>query len=152
MQLEGCFVKYDNATFLGVEDKTVVVKKCGPSIGYDSDALTRRDAVLGYLTGMAQTFRVGGSGNVQGMAQCVGDLSASECQDCVSDAIGRLRSECGTAAWGDMFLAKCYARFWEGGDRSHTANGKRIHHPDWWFLVSGFTLFWSLFLLFLKPL
>lgn len=131
LQLEGCFVKYDNATFLGVEDKTVVVKKCGPSIGYDSDALTRRDAVLGYLEGGTQTFRVGGSGNIQGMAQCVGDLSASECQDCVSDAIGRLRSECGTSAWGDMFLAKCYARFWEGGDRSHTANDDYGHdHQD----------------------
>ncbi|KAK4805000.1 hypothetical protein SAY86_004817 [Trapa natans] len=28
-QLEGCYVKYDNSTFLGVEDKTVVLKKCG---------------------------------------------------------------------------------------------------------------------------
>uniref|UniRef100_A0A2N9HXD2 Vacuolar iron transporter n=1 Tax=Fagus sylvatica TaxID=28930 RepID=A0A2N9HXD2_FAGSY len=32
LQLEGCFVKYDNTSFLGVEDKTEVVKKCGPSI------------------------------------------------------------------------------------------------------------------------
>ncbi|GMY18915.1 plasmodesmata-located protein 6-like [Fagus crenata] len=46
LQLEGCFVKYDNTSFLGVEDKTEVVKKCGPSIGYDSDVLTRRDVVL----------------------------------------------------------------------------------------------------------
>ena len=37
LQLEGCFVKYDNTSFLGVEDKTEVVKKCGPSIGYDSE-------------------------------------------------------------------------------------------------------------------
>lgn len=34
LQLDGCFVKYDNAKFLGVEDKTVVLKKCGPITGY----------------------------------------------------------------------------------------------------------------------
>ncbi|XP_041015447.1 plasmodesmata-located protein 6 [Juglans microcarpa x Juglans regia] len=124
LQLEGCYVKYDNTTFLGVEDKTVIVKKCGaPTIGYDSDALTRRDAVLAYLGtgdgGAYKTFRSSTSGDLQGVAQCVGDLSAGECQDCLTDAIGRLKTECGTAAWGDMFLAKCYVRYTEGGVRSH---------------------------------
>ncbi|KAK9935445.1 hypothetical protein M0R45_022548 [Rubus argutus] len=122
LQLDGCFVKYDNATFLGVEDKTVVMKKCGPSIGYDSDGLTRRDAVLAYLgtsDGAFRPFRVSGSGNVQGVAQCVGDLSPSECQDCLSDAVGQLRAECATSTWGDLFLGKCYARYSEGGYNSH---------------------------------
>ncbi|TYI43564.1 hypothetical protein ES332_A01G178600v1 [Gossypium tomentosum] len=122
LQLEGCFVKYDNTTFLGVEDKTVVVKKCGPSISSYSEALGRRDAVLGYLgasDGTYKPFRVSGSGDVQGVAQCVGDLSPSECQDCLSDAIGRLKTDCGAAKWGDMYLAKCYARYSEGGDHSN---------------------------------
>lgn len=116
VQLDGCFVKYDNVSFLGVEDKSVVLKKCGPSIGYDSDTLTRRDAVLGYLTAEGQFFRVGGSGKVQGVAQCVQDLSVSECQDCLAEATGQLRNECGSAAWGEMFLGKCYARY---SDRGH---------------------------------
>ncbi|XP_061992378.1 plasmodesmata-located protein 6 [Rosa rugosa] len=121
LQLDGCFVKYDNATFLGVEDKTVVMKKCGPSSGYDSEGLTRRDAVLAYLgtsDGAYRPFRVSGAGNVQGVAQCVGDLSPSECQDCLSDAVGQLRAGCGTSTWGDLFLAKCYARYSEGGYHS----------------------------------
>ncbi|XVE91965.1 hypothetical protein REPUB_Repub01dG0056600 [Reevesia pubescens] len=120
LQLEGCFVKYDNTTFLGVEDKTVVVKRCGSLIS--SDAVTRRDAVLGYLgasDGTYKPFRVGGSGDLQGVAQCVGDLSPSECQDCLSDAIQQLKTDCGAAKWGDMYLAKCYARYSEGGDHSH---------------------------------
>lgn len=29
LQLEGCYVKYDNSSFLGVEEKTVVLKKRG---------------------------------------------------------------------------------------------------------------------------
>ncbi|KAJ8770264.1 hypothetical protein K2173_012706 [Erythroxylum novogranatense] len=126
VQLDGCLVKYDNATFLGVEDKTEVLKKCGPSIGYGSDALTRRDAVLDFLgasDGSYKPYRVGGSGDFSAVAQCVQDLSASECQDCLSEAIGRLKTECPAAAWGDMYLGKCYVRFFASGSRSHGGNG-----------------------------
>lgn len=104
-------MKYDNSSFLGVEDKTVVLKKCGPSVGYEEEAMGRRDAVLGALVGASGGYRVGGAGKVQGVAQCVGDLSGSECQDCLGEAIGRLKSDCGTADFGDMFLGKCYARY-----------------------------------------
>lgn len=135
MQLEGCYVKYDNISFLGVADKTVVYKKCEPSIGYDdSDSLTRRDAVLAYLAGGGQYFRVGGSGKVQGIAQCVQDLSMSACQDCLSEATGRLRNECGGSAWADMFLAKCYVRYSERG--YHSKSGKLFPHREWWFTVA----------------
>nr|GMD15402.1 cysteine-rich repeat secretory protein 12-like [Ipomoea batatas] len=128
LQLDGCFVKYDNVSFLGAEDKTVVSHKCGPPISYGSDDETRRDAVLSYLTAGGQYFRVGGSGRVQGVAQCTQDLSQTECQDCLSDAIGRLRNECGSAPWGDMFLSKCYARYSERGFSSKT--GKRSPATD----------------------
>ncbi|CAL8097601.1 unnamed protein product [Prunus armeniaca] len=145
LQLEGCFIKYDNSTFLGVEDKTVVIKKCGQSIGFDSDVLTRRDAVLGYLgtgDGTYRPYRVSGSGNVQGVAQCVGDLSPSECQDCLSEAIAQLKSGCGPSAWGDMFLAKCYARYSQPGyHSSNGGRGKQFRHPGWWFPLSGVWLF-----------
>lgn len=139
LQLEGCFVKYDNTSFLGVEDKTVVVRKCGPSLAYDSDALTRRDSLLGYLAasdGSYKPYRVGGSGDLSGVAQCVGDLSASECQDCLSDAIGLLKTDCAASRWGDMYLAKCYARYSKAGDHSNGGNGKRFRHLlRWWFIL-----------------
>lgn len=123
IQLDGCFVKYESTPFLGVEDKTEVFKKCGPSVGYNSDILTRRDAVLAYMVaGNGQYFRVGGSGSVQGVAQCVQDLSLSECQDCLSEAGGRLKSGCGTSAWGDMYLGKCYVRYSEHGFHSRSAD------------------------------
>ncbi|XP_054825478.1 plasmodesmata-located protein 6-like [Prosopis cineraria] len=122
LQLDGCFVKYDNATFLGVEDKTMVLKKCGPSMGLTYDSLTPRDAVLANLGALDGAFRIASSGDVQGIAQCVGDLSASECQDCLSDAIQRLRTECGGGAWGEMYLAKCYARYSERGRHSPGGN------------------------------
>ncbi|PSR91047.1 Cysteine-rich repeat secretory protein like, partial [Actinidia chinensis var. chinensis] len=131
LQLEGCFVKYDKVSFLGVQDKSVVMKKCAPSIGYDSDALTRRDSVLDGLAAGGQYFRVGGSGKLQGVAQCVQDLSVSECQDCLAEAIGRLKSECGPSAWGDMFLGKCYARYSVRGDYSRDDNGFHDHSDDY---------------------
>lgn len=138
LQLDGCFVKYDNTSFLGDEDKTVVFKRCGPSIGYDSDVLTQRDALLAYLTGGGQYFRIGGSGKAQGIAQCVQDLSTSECQNCLSEAIARLKSECQSSTWGDMFLAKCYAHY---SERGYTPkSGKQFHRRGWWFTVCWFLL------------
>lgn len=126
LQLEGCFVRYDNTSFLGVEDKTVVSDKCGPLIADDSDLMTRRDATLANLMAGGQFFRVGGSGKLQGLAQCLQDLSASECQDCLTEAIQRLKTQCGSAAWGDMFLAKCYARYSERGYSSKPGNISRL--------------------------
>ncbi|KAL6959602.1 Plasmodesmata-located protein 7 [Sarracenia purpurea var. burkii] len=130
LQLQGCFVKYDNDTFVGVEDKSVVLKKCGPSIGYDTEAMGRRDAVLGSMVGGGGTYRVGGSGDVQGVAQCVGDLSVSECQDCLGEAIGRLKSDCGTAVYGDMFLGKCYARYATSGAQSYSKSNDSFHNES----------------------
>nr|KYP75952.1 Cysteine-rich repeat secretory protein 60 [Cajanus cajan] len=78
-----------------------------------------QDAVLGGLSGSGGYFRVGGSGEVRGVAQCCGDLSFGECQDCVGEAIRRLRSDCAVADYGDVFLAKCYARFSTNGAHAY---------------------------------
>ncbi|KAA8529016.1 hypothetical protein F0562_033496 [Nyssa sinensis] len=130
LQLEGCFVKYDNISFFGVEDKTVASKNCGPLIGYDSDSLTQRDVTLNCLAAGGQYFRTGGSGNVQGVAQCVQDLSLSECQDCLTEAIGLLRSECASAQWGNMFLVKCYARYSVRGNFPNRESPNNDHGYD----------------------
>ncbi|KAK2386383.1 plasmodesmata-located protein [Trifolium repens] len=135
VQLEGCYVKYDNVKFLGVEDKTIVLKKCGPYVGYDTGT---RDAVLAGLMGSGGGyFRVGGSGQLKGMAQCIGDLSFVECEDCVSEAIRRLRSDCPAADFGDMFLGKCYARYSTGGG-AHSyskAHGKSDNNGEKTFAI-----------------
>ncbi|KAK4261779.1 hypothetical protein QN277_004733 [Acacia crassicarpa] len=127
LQLNGCFVRYDDSQFLGGEDNTLVLRKCGLPDGFNSDVLTWRDAVLAYLETsdrVYQMFRTISSGNLQGMAQCLGDLSASECQDCLSNAIGQLRVECGPVQWGQIYLAKCYARYSVGGDDSSDGNSE----------------------------
>lgn len=125
LQLQGCFVKYDNTSFIGAEDKTVVMKKCGPSNG---DAMNGRDEVLGSLGGAGGSYRVGGTGDVQGVAQCVGDLSADQCQDCLSEAIKQLKSECVLGVYGDMFLAKCYVRYTTSGAHAYDKSNASSSH------------------------
>lgn len=129
MQLQGCFVKYDNVSFLGVEDKTVLLKKCGASNGYDTADMQLRDGVLGGLGNGGGPYRVGGSGKVQGVTQCNGDLSVGQCQDCVYEAIRRLKGDCGTAVYGDMFLGTCYARYTTGGEQIYANNNGEFFDP-----------------------
>ncbi|KAF7831116.1 cysteine-rich repeat secretory protein 60 isoform X2 [Senna tora] len=137
IQLDACFIKYDNASFLGVQDKTLIFKKCGPSPSYGDGNTNNghvdveegimgmgssnyKDDVLDGLAGSGGAFRVGGSGDVQGVAQCTGDLGFQECHDCIAEAIRRLRSDCGDAAYGDVFLGKCYARYSVGGAHGYS--------------------------------
>lgn len=112
IMLEGCFIKYDNSTFLGQLDKDVVLRKCGPSPdGYDSEAKSKRDAVLAGLLGSGQSYKISGSENIQSVAQCVGDLNQDQCGECVNEAIRKIKQECFMATYGDMFLGKCYVRY-----------------------------------------
>ncbi|KAL9244636.1 hypothetical protein vseg_018395 [Gypsophila vaccaria] len=114
VQLQGCFIKFDNDTFLGVEDKAVVYKKCGPT---NNDMASRDTMLNGIVSGGGGLYRVGGSKDVAAIAQCVGDLSGGECQDCLEEAIKQLKVACGTASYGDMYLGKCYVRYTIGGGR-----------------------------------
>ncbi|GJX41315.1 cysteine-rich repeat secretory protein 12-like protein [Tanacetum coccineum] len=112
LQSQGCFVKYDNTSFLGVEDKMEVYKRCGPSVGYNSDGMSTIDKALTHLTtDNQQYFRAGGYGGVNGVAQCTQDITLGACEDCLLEARGRLRSECETSSWGDMYLGSCYIRY-----------------------------------------
>ncbi|KAL4574353.1 hypothetical protein LXL04_021182 [Taraxacum kok-saghyz] len=111
IQLDGCFVKYNITSFFGVVDNMEVSKRCGPSV-YNSDVLSRIDDALVLLTSAnGQYFRGGGFGSVQGVAQCVQDLTINECEDCLLEAYRRLRSECETSSSADMYLGNCYIRY-----------------------------------------
>ncbi|KAI3816609.1 hypothetical protein L1987_16312 [Smallanthus sonchifolius] len=123
IQLERCFVKYDETSFFGDEDKIEVYRRCDPSICYSADILNRIDGVLACLVGEnGQYFREGDLGSIRGVAQCIQDLSLSDCQDCLSEASGRLRSECETSTWGEMYLGKCYIRYADQSQKNLTNN------------------------------
>ncbi|XP_010264203.1 PREDICTED: cysteine-rich repeat secretory protein 15-like [Nelumbo nucifera] len=114
LQLEGCFLRYDNANFLGKLDMALVYKKCSRDTSNDVEFFKRRDDVLADLQG-ANGFRVSSLGSVEGFAQCLGDLSSADCSSCLSEAVGKLKNACGSASATDVYLAQCYARYWASG-------------------------------------
>ncbi|KAL6861714.1 hypothetical protein ACP4OV_017414 [Aristida adscensionis] len=118
VQLRACFVRYGNDSFLGKQDTTVLFKKCGGESAGDTGVVAMRDAALGALVAAAApaadqgSYRAGAAGYVQAMSQCVGDLGAKACSDCVAVASSQLKAGCGYASAGEVYLGKCYARFW----------------------------------------
>lgn len=114
LQLDGCFLRYERADFLGKSDESLRYKKCSDGGSNDPEFLRRRDDVLADLGGAAG-FRVSATGAVEGYAQCLGDLEAEDCSACLSDAVAKVKTLCGAAVAGDVFLAQCYVRYWEAG-------------------------------------
>lgn len=100
--------------FLGKQDTGLRYKKCSRSVNDDVEFFKRREDVLADLQ-TAIGFKVSGSGLVEGFAQCLGDLSSSDCSACLAVAVGNLKNLCGSAAAADVFLAQCYARYWASG-------------------------------------
>jgi uncharacterized membrane protein YgcG len=127
VQLRACFVRYGNDTFLGKQDTAVLFKKCGGSPG-DAGGAAMRDSALGALVAAAApagdgSYRAGAAGYVQAMSQCVGDLGAKACTDCVSAASSQLKAGCGYASAGEVYLGKCYARFWSNAGTGDNNGG-----------------------------
>ncbi|CAK9186342.1 unnamed protein product [Ilex paraguariensis] len=114
LQLDGCFVRFEHTDFLGKLDTSLRYRKCSRSVSNDVEFFRRRDDVLADLQG-AIGFRVSSSGLIEGVAQCLGDLSAVDCSSCLSEALVKLKSLCGSAEASDVFLAQCYARYWASG-------------------------------------
>ncbi|KAK9749250.1 hypothetical protein RND81_02G112700 [Saponaria officinalis] len=121
LQLEGCYIRYEQFDFVGLPDLTVMYKRCSRSNGVDDNGsgvggefLSRRDEVLGALES-GDGFRVSRAGSVQGFGQCMGDLSGSDCSACLSEAVKELKLLCGSAAAAHVYLAKCFAQYWADG-------------------------------------
>ncbi|KAF2303475.1 hypothetical protein GH714_018701 [Hevea brasiliensis] len=111
LQLEGCYVRYEHNDFLGKLDTSLRYKKCSKSVNNDAEFFRRRDDVLADLQ-TAMGFKVSSSGVVEGYAQCLGDINSADCSSCLADAVGMLKTLCGSAAAADVFLGQCYARYW----------------------------------------
>ncbi|EAZ24530.1 hypothetical protein OsJ_08291 [Oryza sativa Japonica Group] len=98
VQLRACFVRYGNDTFLGKQDTAVLFKKCGGSPG---DRRRRRHAGLGARRARGRRGARRGRlprRRVRGRAGHVA-----------------LKAGCGYATAGEVYLGKCYARFWGNG-------------------------------------
>ncbi|KAL6981766.1 Plasmodesmata-located protein 8 [Sarracenia purpurea var. burkii] len=115
LQLDACLLRIEHVDFLGKLDTSLRYKKCSKSSSNDVEFFRRRDDVLGDLAAAAAGFRVSSSGLVEGFAQCLGDMSSGDCSACLTDAVGKLKSLCGSTEAADVFLGQCYARYWASG-------------------------------------
>ncbi|KAJ0053327.1 hypothetical protein Pint_00213 [Pistacia integerrima] len=127
LQLEGCYVRYEHIDFLGKLDTSLRYKKCSTHVNNDVEFYKRRDDVLADLQ-TAIGFKVSSSGLVEGFAQCLGDLSPTDCTTCLAESVANLKNLCGSSAAADVFLAQCYARYWASGyyDYSDSSNEDQV--------------------------
>ncbi|KAJ9554256.1 hypothetical protein OSB04_018301 [Centaurea solstitialis] len=66
IQLDECFVKYDNTSFFGVVDEIQAFQRCAPSNGYNLGNMTQLDDALTYLINVkGQYFHGSWYGSVQ---------------------------------------------------------------------------------------
>ncbi|CAL4886421.1 unnamed protein product [Urochloa decumbens] len=145
LQSDGCFVRYYGARG-GLVAGTGVVRadgddisvaayrRCSAGTSGDAGFLSARGAVLAELqqgVGAAATssgggtggYKVSASGPVRGVAQCVGGVSASDCDACVSQAVAQLTGTCGTALAADVYQAQCSVRYWANGNYYRSSQG-----------------------------
>ncbi|KAJ3677426.1 hypothetical protein LUZ60_003150 [Juncus effusus] len=122
IQLRACFLRYGNESFLGKQDTSFLYQKCGaPANSYSGDVLGMRNAALGSIQAASGPYRVGGAGYIQAESQCTGDLDVKECSDCVMTAVQQVSSACQYAGAGEMYLGKCYARYWANSGSSSSS-------------------------------
>ncbi|XP_047978092.1 plasmodesmata-located protein 8 [Salvia hispanica] len=114
LQLDACYLRYERADFLGRLDTGLRYRKCGVGGNVDGEFWRRRDDVLAELEGAAG-FRVSATGAVEGYAQCLGDMAAGDCSECLAEAVAKVKMLCGAAPAADVYLAQCYVRYWESG-------------------------------------
>lgn len=123
VQSDGCYVHYGARDSVGRADASVAYHRCS-SAGASGDAggfLRARDAVLSELQGADATaasggFKASSSGPVQGVAQCLGVVTAGDCTACLSQAAAQLGRTCGAALAADVDMGQCSVRYWTSGN------------------------------------
>ncbi|KAJ0970417.1 hypothetical protein J5N97_023294 [Dioscorea zingiberensis] len=116
VQLTGCYALYQVTGFPQVAGTQLLFKTCGSAGGGSGFEEKRGSALSSLQTGLSSGG--GGAGfyatsyeSVNAMAQCEGDLSAGDCNECVAQAVQKAEVECGGAASGQLYLDKCYISY-----------------------------------------
>ncbi|KAF4362705.1 hypothetical protein G4B88_018323 [Cannabis sativa] len=124
LYLDGCYIRYDNHSFIHetIDEKHDKIA-CGPPTDFSNDELMKSEfarkvkEVLAILTqkavnkgGYAVDEDRGGVEGVFGLAQCWKTLSKDECRNCLVNASASLLN-CAPASEGRAMFAGCYVRY-----------------------------------------
>ncbi|CAH2056601.1 unnamed protein product [Thlaspi arvense] len=100
VQLQGCYMLYEVAGFSEVSGMEMLYKTCSGKNAAGSGFDERRDAAFSALTnniGSSPGFYTTSYQSVYVLGQCEGDLSTSDCGNCVKTAVQRTQVECGSS-------------------------------------------------------
>ncbi|KAK1309253.1 Cysteine-rich repeat secretory protein 3 [Acorus calamus] len=111
IQLAGCYGLYAVGGPPAVSGTAMLFKTCSANQAVGGGFEERRDTAFS----MVQAGMGGGGGfyvttyeSVYAMGQCEGDLSVSDCGECVTEAVQKAEVECGSAVAGQVYLERCY--------------------------------------------
>ncbi|KAL9228255.1 hypothetical protein vseg_003856 [Gypsophila vaccaria] len=116
IQLVGCTMRYEVVGFPPISSTDLLYKVCkGASVGGNSTGFEgERDSGFAEVeAGVAGGggFYAAREGGVYAMGQCEGDMSGSECGECVKSGFQRVKSECGDVISAQVYLNYCYVSY-----------------------------------------
>nr|XP_027119810.1 cysteine-rich repeat secretory protein 3-like [Coffea arabica] len=135
IQLQGCYMLYEVAGFPQVSGMEMLFKTCsGKNIG-GAGFEERRDTALSSLEngiGSGNGFYTTSYQSVYVLGQCEGDLSASDCGQCVQTAVQRAQSECGSSISGQIYLDKCFVSYsyYPNGAPKRSSSSSSFSSPE----------------------
>lgn len=112
IQLIGCYLRYEMVGFQTIGATELLFKVCGSNQVSGAGFGDRLDTALGEIAkGVSNGFYASGYQSVYVMGQCEGDLGSGDCVNCVKNAAGRAKSECGNSLSAQIYLQMCYISY-----------------------------------------
>ncbi|XAR62694.1 hypothetical protein NMG60_11017543 [Bertholletia excelsa] len=135
VQLQGCYMLYEVAGFSEVSGMEMLYKTCSGKNAAGSGFDERRDAAFSALTnniGSSPGFYTTSYQSVYVLGQCEGDLSTSDCGNCVKTAVQRTQVECGSSVSGQVYLNKCFVSysFYPNGVPKRSSSSDSLSSPS----------------------
>ncbi|GAA0165807.1 hypothetical protein LIER_21117 [Lithospermum erythrorhizon] len=115
LQLYGCYMLYEVNGFPQISGMELLYKTCGGKNAGGSGAEQVRDTALNALENGISSgnggFYTTSYQSVYVLGQCEGDVGASDCGECVKNAVQKAQFECGSSISGQIYLHKCFISY-----------------------------------------
>ncbi|KAJ8899306.1 hypothetical protein K2173_018280 [Erythroxylum novogranatense] len=115
VQLSGCYLKYEVIGFKQASETDLLYKVCGSTQASGTEFEQRRDSAFNAVVSGVQSgngsFYTGAYESVFVLGQCEGDLSRSDCGNCVKSAVESVKTQCSDSISAQVYLNKCYISY-----------------------------------------
>ena len=116
VQLLGCYMVYEVSGSTQISGLQMLFKACSATNVAGSGFEMRRDSALtlmenGIGNGNGNGFYTTNYEGVYVTGQCQGDLSTTDCAQCIKSAVQKAQIECGSSLSGQVYLYKCFITY-----------------------------------------